>query len=149
MASVIRTNASVHMDKAQLELLLNRPEGDVGRYIGKRARLVAAMARSKVGVKSGRLKRSIRVYGANKTTLGQEIYIGSSVPYALMHHNGTRPHLIRARQGRVLKFRTGMHGPANAKGNGSKGMFVYAHVVHHPGTKPNPYLLDSLYLING
>jgi hypothetical protein len=48
-----------------------------------------------------------------------------------MHHEGTRRHIIRAPQNKVLKFQRG-------------GQMVYATQVRHPGTKPNPYLREQL-----
>ena len=44
---------------------------------------------------------------------------------------GTAPHEIRPRTKKVLKFET-------------KGGTVYARVVHHPGTKPNNFLMRAL-----
>ena len=47
--------------------------------------------------------------------------------YAYLHHQGTRPHVITG----ALEFRTGAR-------------VTHARVVHHPGTKPNPYLRNAL-----
>lgn len=44
---------------------------------------------------------------------------------------GTKPHEIRPRTKKILKFET-------------KGGTVYARVVHHPGTKPNNFLMRAL-----
>jgi len=52
---------------------------------------------------------------------------------------GTRPHIIRPRRARVLRFR-GSHraktrpGIISSSAGGSSGPFVTARVVHHPGT---------------
>jgi hypothetical protein len=51
--------------------------------------------------------------------------------YALAHHEGTAPHVIRPKSGKMLRFV-------------SRGQVVYAHVVNHPGTKANKYLADAL-----
>lgn len=40
---------------------------------------------------------------------------------------GTRPHIIRPRRARALRFTVG------------SGQIVFAQVVHHPGNAPNPY----------
>ena len=53
--------------------------------------------------------------------------------YALMVHNGTKPHIIRPKSpGRRLKFR------------GRTGTMVYARKVNHPGTAANPFLERAL-----
>ena len=117
----------------KIEKLLNSPNGEVGRDLKKRAVRVQAAAKRQVGVKTGRLKRSIRIYGHRKVGSGQRMYIGSSVPYALMHHNGTKRHMIFPKKRSYLKFR-------------NKGVIVFARSVNHPGTRPNRYLTDNLYL---
>jgi hypothetical protein len=61
------------------------------------------------------------------------VEVGTADPVGLWHHEGTKPHPIRARRapflvffwakvGRVVKFRS----------------------VNHPGTKPNRFLTDGL-----
>lgn len=45
--------------------------------------------------------------------------------------NGTKPHDIRPRTRKVLRFE-------------SRSGTVYARVVHHPGTKPNNFLMRAL-----
>jgi hypothetical protein len=117
----------------KIDEMLNSPRGTVGREIKKRAIKVQAAAKRQVGIKTGRLQRSIRIYGHKKIANGQRMYIGSAVPYALMHHEGTKRHMIFPKKRSYLKFR-------------SKGVLVFARAVNHPGTKPNRYLKDNLYL---
>lgn len=57
--------------------------------------------------------------------------IGSDVEYAEMVHDGTRPHIIRPRRKRALRFRVG-------------GRVVYAKFVRHPGTRARPFLDRAL-----
>jgi hypothetical protein len=92
----------------------------------RRADMVKNMSRILVGKDSGRLARSI--------TLSSELrapywwfHVTADTPYALAHHRGTRPHLITG----DLKFTT-------------HGKTVHTRVVHHPGTKGNPFLRDAL-----
>lgn len=47
--------------------------------------------------------------------------------------NGTRPHLIRPRRARALRFEVG-------------GDIVYTKLVRHPGTRANPFLQRALRL---
>jgi hypothetical protein len=126
-------NITVVLYNDKIDTMFNNPNGMMGRHLSKQAKKVQAAAKRQVGVRSGRLKRSIRVYGHKRTADGQELYIGSSVPYALDHHNGTKPHVITPKKRSYLKFRQG-------------AVITYRKSVNHPGTKPNRYLSDNLYL---
>lgn len=123
----------ITLDHGKIDELLNSPRGDVGRHLSRQAKKVQVAAKRQVGVRTGRLRNSIRVYGHGRTSNGQHMYIGSSVPYALMHHEGTKKHVIEPKRKSYLKFRQG-------------AVFVYRKRVNHPGTKPNRYLTDNLYL---
>lgn len=48
-----------------------------------------------------------------------------------MVNDGTRPHIIRPRRARALRFTV-------------NGRVVFARVVNHPGTKPRPFLDRAL-----
>lgn len=81
-------------------------------------------------VRSGRLRRSIR----STSRLGFRGWtsrVGSDLDYAEFVHDGTRPHLIRPRRARALRFTAG-------------GRVVFARLVRHPGTRPNPFLDRAL-----
>ena len=113
---------------------LESPTGTVGRFLKRKGLLVQAAAKRQVGVQTGALRASIHMRHF-RDPRGQYVKIGSSLPYARMHHEGTRPHLIRpTTPGGVLRFQT-------------KGQLVITHLVRHPGTKPNRYLSDNLNLI--
>lgn len=117
----------------ELDKLLKTSTGPVGRDLMRRGTKVATAARRQVGVRTGALKLSIAVtHGRSKT--GQQVLVGSDLDYALMHHNGTRPHTILARPEKLLRF------------SGRNGGVVYTHRVDHPGTRANKYLTDNLYL---
>ena len=118
---------------AGMRYTLKSANGPVGRHMRAKAELVREMARLKVGKRTGALAMSIYI-SQSSTTYGQKIEIGSKLPYALMHHEGTRPHMIFPKNGQVLRFT-------------SKSRVVYARTVMHPGTRANKYLADSLYLI--
>ena len=110
--------------------------GIIGRDMDRRGTYIANMARAQVGVDSGALRRTIRhqTY-AGRAGDGPRTVVaagGPGVEYALMHHEGTRPHEIRPNPPRsVLKFNIG-------------GKIVYATRVMHPGTRENNYLTDHL-----
>lgn len=114
------------------EYVLKRPEGTVGRDLHRRANRVQNAARLQVGVRTGALKMSITTNHI-RTARGQAVEVGSSLPYALMHHEGTRPRVIHGRNGGVLRFT-------------SQSRVVYSRTVKHPGTRPNRYLTDNLWL---
>ena len=140
MAKIITT-----FNYAEIDKLLNSPSGNTGRHLEKKAERLRDAARMQAGFNTGRLRRSIRVYGLRRSAMGQQIQIGSSVPYALMHHEGTRPHMIYPKNHRFLKFKPGRGASAgwNVLADGS----VLARKVRHPGTKPNRYLSDSVKYI--
>jgi hypothetical protein len=119
--------------KKTLDFFLNDPYGPVGRHLFVRGRAIMAAAKAQVGVDTGRLKNSIHMR-QSRFPLGQEMRIGSPLSYAYNHHEGTKPHIITPDRTQVLRF-------------SSRGRIVYARSVRHPGTKPNKFLADNLYLI--
>lgn len=107
------------------------PGGMTGRHLKVVAKMVQTDARVLVGKRTGKLARSITVGRVTRDPRGLEVEVGSNLHYAYAHHQGTRPHIITARPGSVMRFT-------------SKGRRVMTTVVHHPGTKPNRYLLNAL-----
>jgi HK97 gp10 family phage protein len=73
-------------------------------------------------VRSGMLRGSIR-----KLSRGQTVTVGPTVPYAMYVEYGTGPHEIRPVYARCLAFQVGLE-------------TVFAAVVQHPGTRPNPFI---------
>jgi hypothetical protein len=114
-----------------LNLELHSPSGALWKSLAVKSKMALYGARAQAGVKTGALKASI--YQTHRaTSYGQEITIGSRMSYALMHHEGTRPHYIKPKQdGGYLVFR-------------SKARIVRTTIVLHPGTRPNPYLKAQL-----
>lgn len=105
--------------------------GDVGRYAQRIQRQVVFLAKRYVGKQTHRLEQSIRGRVMRSGDGGILIEVTAHDNKALMHHMGTRPHLITPRTGRAVRFN-------------SRGRMVYARVVHHPGTRPNPFLVKAL-----
>lgn len=118
-----------------LERFLNSPSGEVGRWLKKKGLLIMAGAKAQVGVRTGALRASIHMRHL-RDPRGQYIKIGSELPYARMHHEGTRPHIIRPNNQKMLRFVT-------------RGQVVYTHMVRHPGTRPNRYLTDNMRRVIG
>ena len=131
MATVSRIE-NINLSKAQLDYLLNNPAGPVGRSLARRGRKVLAAAKGQVGVETEKLKNSLRM-SHERSARGQFVRVGSKLNYALVHHQGSRPHIITPKRSQVMVF--------------SKGaQIIYATSVRHPGTEPNRYLTDNLYL---
>lgn len=84
-----------------------------------------AFMSAKAPVRSGRLLGSIR-----KIVSENEAIIGPTVPYAVYVEYGTAPHEIRPVMASVLKFEV-------------EGKMVFTPIVHHPGTKPKPFVRET------
>lgn len=104
--------------------------GQVGRYLGRKGRMIESAAKRQVGVNTGALRSSIHMRHVSDPR-GQFIRVGSSLSYARVHHEGAKPHLIRPNTAQMLRFV-------------SKGQIVFAHMVRHPGTPANRYLTDNM-----
>jgi len=124
---------------------LQTSSGGLWRYLEVQGAKAVVGAQRKVGVKTGTLRKSIhkRHLGYTVSGGGQYLMVGSwTVPYAELHHRGTKPHWITPKPtsgvGRnVLTF------------SNKKGGIVHTTAVFHPGTKPNKYLSSQLYHFRG
>ena len=122
--------AKVTYYSGALDRLLNQEGGPVGQYLKDKGNEILVSARARVGVRTGALRASLHMRHM-RDPRGQRIWIGSDLNYALAHHEGTKPHVITPKSGKMLRFV-------------SRGTVVYAHAVNHPGTKANRYLADAL-----
>lgn len=92
-----------------------------------------------VARKTGNLGRSIHVASVSETTTT----VRAEAKYAAFVEHGTAPHVITPNARKALRFAAS---PAGRRLSGSpkKGAaVVFAKVVHHPGTKAEPYLLPG------
>jgi hypothetical protein len=122
---------SVRLSQAAVQQLA-RTDPDVLHDLDRRATLVQAAARQRVGKRTRKLERSIvKRPGADATSAYVDVV--AEQPYARDHHDGTGPHLITPRNRKVLRFPTG---------TGT----VFAYRVRHPGTAPNRFLTDVLFI---
>jgi hypothetical protein len=126
---------SLVTDRAGLDRYLNDPQGELGQQLDRLGRLIIMAAKRQVGVDTGDLRDSIRMVH-RRIRDGQSLWIGSYNHIALAHHEGTRPHTIRAQPQKMMRFSNG-------------GRIIYSHKVNHPGTRPNRYLSDQLYIALG
>lgn len=85
--------------------------------------------------------------------LGRTIHPGSLTPtytiveataaYAGYVERGTRPHIIRPRSKSVLSWTEGKRLSGRNRTGAGAGNRIFAKYVHHPGTKPQPFLLPG------
>ena len=87
--------------------------------------------------KTGHLGRSI-VPGAIS---GDHAKVEARTPYAATVELGSRAHVIRPKKAKVLAW-GGTRRLSGALAKGSKPTH-FAREVHHPGTKPYPYLIPG------
>ena len=123
----------VHIDQAGMQLVLRGEQGPVAAHVRQVGRRTVRYARTLAGNRTGRLRQSISMERDRSISGEYGVTVGSNVSYALVHHEGARPHVILARrQGRVLRFRP--------RGGG----IVYAKRVKHPGHRGTHYLSRAL-----
>lgn len=90
--------------------------------------------------RSGHLKQSIHA-GMRTATKAQ---VEASAPYAGYVEGGTKPHLILPVKGRFLAWNN-TPGATRLTGTLRSGVRpnIFARQVHHPGTKPHPFLMPA------
>lgn len=92
------------------------------------ANQILAEMEVRVPVRTGNLRRSLSI-----EVHGDSVVIGPNseqAPYAGYVEFGTKPHTISAKSGGYLVFEIG-------------GRKVFARKVHHPGTRPQPYVMPA------
>jgi hypothetical protein len=127
------------LDSRAIDEMLRGPNGYVMRDLIRRAEMLQTLAKEQCGFGSGNdphghLRDSIvkRIVSGGSGT--PYVMVGSAHPIALIHHDGTAPHVIVPRNATVLAF------PSDRSPSG----MAFAKRVNHPGTKPNRYLTDNL-----
>jgi hypothetical protein len=136
----------VRLDNRALQQVLSGSQGPVARHLIERSEAVRQEAKRRVGYDTtpGRdtsephlrdviVKRFVSAAGSFAVLVG---VWGKQAQRALWHHEGTGPHEIRPRNATVLRFRP--------KGSAA---FVFARIVHHPGTRANKFLTDAVNAI--
>lgn len=118
--------AFVQIDQSRLQRLLSAVGGPGDRLLRRKGERVAALARV-YAAGHGSIASMIEVGPVQ----GKSIKVVSTHPATIYVHNGTRPHLIRPRRARALRFVV-------------DGQVVFARLVRHPGTSPSPFLTKAL-----
>jgi hypothetical protein len=119
---------TVNIDQAALRRRLRSPGGTGDRYLTALANRTAARARH---LAPGSMSQQITVTSTRETGRGIARDVVSNHPASVWVIRGTRPHLIRPRRRKALRW-YGSGGP------------VFAKLVRHPGTAARNFLLDAL-----
>lgn len=114
------------------------PAGPVIRELDRRMSRAQTRARSLVRVRTGLLLSTIRKQpGFRKTYVYVDLVAGRrGMKYTGVEHEGSRPHEIRARRRKALRFIQGGHVQFRTR-------------VWHPGTKGTHFLTEALPLAGG
>lgn len=132
----------VDLNEPAIRALLSDPAGPVGRLLARDAQKVAQAAKRRCpvsprgsgGNRSGHLRSSIG-WDLSKDAEGLHADVGTDVDYAVYVEFGTKPHTIRSRGPWPLRNpRTGQ---------------TFGRVVHHPGTRAQPFLRSALDSLRG
>lgn len=125
--------ARVRLDRGQLSRVI---KGEARRVLRLRATQTLNRAKVLAPVDTGRLRASGKIQYSSTFGFRPKATIIFDTDYAAFVNDGTAPHVIRPRNARVLRFVVG-------------GKVVYAKVVHHPGTRANPFLDRALREVVG
>lgn len=118
------------IDPSRLRAFTRAGGGPVIADITRRGTNVQTRAKALVRKRTRKLERSI-VKRVTIEARGPVVYVVTDLPYAPWEHDGTRPHLIRPRIRKALRFPVG-------------GTVVFSQLVHHPGTQGSHFLLRAL-----
>jgi len=92
----------------------------------------SSAARAAAPVRTGELKGSIRPQEVRRTGPWRlETGVAAVAAHAVYVHEGTRPHVIRPRNARALRFEAG-------------GRIVFAKRANHPGQRAQPFLAEAV-----
>lgn len=111
--------------------LLRGKGGMVYDHIDTLGKRLLQRAKQQVGKKTMALYKSIKASTASTGRGGPVATVVADNKIAMIHHNGSRPHIITPRRQTTLRFPV-------------RGKMVYTKLVNHPGTKPNRFLTDPL-----
>lgn len=120
-------SVSVNVNKRELERLIRSAPGEARAAAKRQAQDLRDDVRRRMPRRTGTTARNTEAVQRSEYSWAVEI---PEVPGRFLIE-GTRPHLIRPRNGRVLRFM------------GRGGGVVFARLVRHPGTKPYPFARDA------
>lgn len=114
---------AVSFDFSFLNKLTSRPRRIISLFLEMVLEDVAANMVREAPVDEGKLSGNIGVVKFSDFIWGVLIDVAYWRPVQF----GSRPHIIRPKNAKVLRFET-------------KGNIVFAKFVNHPGTEPNPFI---------
>ncbi|MEU7093033.1 hypothetical protein [Kitasatospora aureofaciens] len=117
----------VRINVAAISRSLRARGGPAERALRDRTERVASIARREA---PGTMPRFIESR-IEATSAGLQGVVTSTHPATRFVLDGTRPHIIRPRRAKALRFEIGAR-------------VVFARLVHHPGTRPNNFLVRAL-----
>jgi Bacteriophage HK97-gp10, putative tail-component len=131
----------VDLNQPAIRALLAGPQGPVAKDLARKAQKVTQGAKRRCptspagsgGNRPGHLRSSIS-WDMGVDAEGLHADVGTDVSYAIFVEVGTKPHIIRSHGNWPLR---------SAKGQ------VFGRVVHHPGTRAQPYLRPSIDDLRG
>lgn len=125
-------DAEVTIDSAQLQQVV---EQRMEVFLTAFVRQVVTTAQGLAPKRTGRLSNAIAADPVRRTApFHVESGVSVKVPYAAPVHEGARPHVIRPRYARALRFEI-------------NGQTVFARKVNHPGNRPNPFLRNAVHRV--
>ncbi len=124
-----------------LEAAAANLDASVREGLAEAAELVEQSAKRQHGYqdRSGDLTKSIAAQEVGGAFFGGGLYadILADTPYAASIESGSKPHVIRAKRAKALRFTFGL-------GAGRPGIGIFARQVNHPGTKAYRFLGEAL-----
>jgi hypothetical protein len=100
--------------------------GELGSFMRDLALSAVGEEKRLSPVRTGNLRRTIHVARVS----AREAVVEASANYAAFVEFGTRPHEIRPRNRKALRWKSG-------------GAYRFARVVQHPGTRAQPYMIPG------
>ncbi len=122
--------------EAEIERSASAIDREMDAAMALAQEVVVTEAQIRVPDKTGILKQSIQALPPTGSFASNTLegVVAAGAPHALPVEDGTRPHVIRPRFRRALRFPMA----------GGKDGFGYAKKVNHPGTEPRPFLEPAL-----
>lgn len=125
--------ASLSIDEGKLETVVM---GRLDIFAKGFVSTVSATAKTLAPVRTGRLKASIHPDPVRRTGPWRiDTGVSADAPYAAPVHQGARPHVIRPRNARALRFEV------------DGGRVVFARRVNHPGQRAQPFLTNAAHRV--
>lgn len=124
-------NVSVKIDDRKIDAMFDTNR-ELRRYMDVRVQATVAAARVEAPVRTSALQRSIgsTYHGGGRWT------VSASAKHAKWVHEGTKPHPIKARTKKTLRFFWAR-----------VGRVVYPRQVQHPGNEPNRFLTRAMHQV--